>query len=356
MEMETRTKEGGKIDEAMQEQIFELLDEMLRLDANQLKALIGELRADSQLTPEMRRNIVGLAIGTLGNDHPSAALAVFAETSDLFTDRNAASRVVGDVLSKWARNDPQAALGWVREHSGRFPELINDQTKLGLIGGSAKHDPRLAFKLVSELGLTDVHGAGGRIADSARTPGERLGVLAALRDHLRSGANEEIGKTLFDSTMNGLSRKVTEEGFGPASAWLAAAKLDERETAAFIDKLHPWQTKEDTGKWVEWLGQKLPPDQLGGKVGSLMHQWAQEDYKAAAGWLNSTPAGPAKDLALRSYVSALGPYEPAAAAEWALTLPPGSDRTELLKSVHGYWLNKDPDAAAAFARQHGISE
>ena len=356
MELDARTKEGTGIDEKMQEQIFELLDEMLRLDTHQLEALIGELRNEPKLTPEMRRNIVALAIGTLANDHPAAALAVFSKTSDLFTDPESSSNVVGDALSKWANKDPQAALAWLRENGRHSPELITDKVKVGLIGGAAKRDPRLAFRLVTELGVTDILGAGNRIADSAKTAAERLTVLDAMRDHLDRGSNDEAGKKLFESTMSGLTGKVVGEGFESAASWLAKAKLDDRETAAFIEKLHPWQTKEDTGKWVEWLGKKLPADQAGDKVGSLIHQWAQDDYRAVATWLNSTPAGLARDLALQSYVSALGPYEPAAAAQWALTLPPGSTREQLIKSVHGFWKNKDPDAAASFARQQGIPD
>jgi hypothetical protein len=54
------------------------------------------------------------------------------------------------------------------------------------------------------------------------------------------------------------------------------------------------------------------------------------------------------------FKSALPEYEPASAAQWAMTLPPGEDRDETLKSVYQNWPETDPAAKEAFKKQHGI--
>lgn len=44
--------------------------------------------------------------------------------------------------------------------------------------------------------------------------------------------------------------------------------------------------------------------------------------------------------------------DPAAAASWAVTLPPGSNRDECLEEIFVSWAGTDPDAAIAFARRN----
>ena len=60
--------------------------------------------------------------------------------------------------------------------------------------------------------------------------------------------------------------------------------------------------------------------------------------------------------AVRAYAKTVAPYEPQTAANWALTLPAGDERTGLLKTIHGHWKSQDEAAAARFAEQHGLEE
>ena len=50
-------------------------------------------------------------------------------------------------------------------------------------------------------------------------------------------------------------------------------------------------------------------------------------------------------------------YEPATAAQWALTLPAGQERDATLRTIYQNWPGSDPaarEAAAAFAQTHGL--
>jgi hypothetical protein len=63
------------------------------------------------------------------------------------------------------------------------------------------------------------------------------------------------------------------------------------------------------------------------------------------------------DDAAKTTATTLSRYEPEAAAQWALTLPPGKDRDETLNQIYHAWPKTDPaaiEAADAFARQHGL--
>jgi hypothetical protein len=330
--MEARQKEGNPQDEAFQNEIFDLLDGMLQLDAPQLKILIAELRAHPELTAKMRRDIVGFAITMLAEDHPAAALAIFTESSDLFGEQDRGEHVISNSLSKWAEQDPAAALAWVRENATKHPDLVTEDAKRGLVGGAAKQDPRLAFQLIGELGLEDLGRAGDAIGRSAATPAGRAAVLAALRDHLAASEASEPD-ALMTSTITSLGQGAMKDGFDSAAAWFDGAGLDEAEAKAFTDGIHPWQTGADTGKWIEWMAGKLPAESLDTKVPQLMNHWTRTDYQAAGHWLTRAAEGPGKQAAVESYARTVAPYDPAAAEQWARTLPAGPDRDELLEEI-----------------------
>ena len=148
-------KKAARRTRPMQKRIMEIMDRMMSLDSAQLKILIAEVRAAKDLKDETRQGLIGFSIMTLSNDHPQAALALFTESSDLFKERAWATHVISSSLGKWAKDDPLAALEWVKKNSAKFPDLITDQAKRGLISGTAAQDPRLAFKLIGELGIKE---------------------------------------------------------------------------------------------------------------------------------------------------------------------------------------------------------
>lgn len=333
LKMEATEKSGTPPDEGFQQEVFALLDDMLRLDPGQLKVLIAELRANGELSGEMRRNIVGFAISMLANEHPAAALAIFTESSDLFGEEDGRrGDVLGQALSKWASRDPAAALAWVRENAAAYPDLVTAETKRDLIGGTAKRDPRLAFQLIGELGLEDASSAGQHIADSATSPAERSAILSALRDHLAAGSADGASH-LRSSTLKALAEGAMKDGFDGATGWIDGAGLDAAELKAVAGSIEHWRTGADTGKWIEWMAGKLPAGERESKAGEMMDHWTRSDYKAAGLWLGQAQDGPAKQAAVKSYARTVAPYDKAAAAQWAATLPPGKEREELLEAI-----------------------
>lgn len=332
LKMEAAEKSGSPPDEGFQQEIFSLLDDMLRLDPEQLKVLIGELRANGELSGEMRRNIVGFAISMLANDHPAAALAIFTESSDLFGEKEGGRHVLGQALSKWASQDPAAALDWVRKNAAAHPDLVTEETKRDLIGGTAKRDPRLAFKLIGELGLEDASNAGQHIANSATSPAERNAILSALRDHLAAGGVDGASH-LRSSTLKALAQGAMKDGFDGATEWIDGAGLDSADMLVVAGGIEPWRTGADTGKWIGWMSAKLPAGEWEEKAGEMMGHWTRSDYKAAGLWLGQAQDGPARQAAVMSYARTVAPYDAAAAAQWAATLPPGKEREELLEAI-----------------------
>ena len=354
-EMKELEAKGEAPDAEVQKRIFALLDEMLKLDSSQLEMLVGELRVAPDLDDDMRRGIVGLAIMMLANDHPREALALFTESADLVGKQGQGMHVVASALSKWARDEPMAALEWIRENKEKHPDLVNEDTKRSVVEGAARVDPRLAFQLVGEIGLKEIRNAADRIAGTAETPAARTAVIGAMREHLEGVTDPEARRQFLQGTLGKFGGMMMNEGFEASAEWLGKASLGEEERAAFVDGLSSWDGSEDTGRWIGWMEGKVPEDQFKRKTDELIRGWARSDYKAAGEWIGASEDGPTRQIAVRGYALAVAPYEPAAAAQWAETLPQGKDREEALKAIHSEWKKKDGTAAAEFARKHGLA-
>lgn len=355
-EMRALEKQGGQPGVEMQKRIFAIIDEMLKLDAAQLKVLVAELKTAPGLDEETRRGIIGFAIMSLSDRQPAAALTLYVESSEILGGRGSqVDHLMRTALAKWAEDDPSAAMEWYRSNSKEHPDVVTSRVRLGIVSGAARQDPRLAFKLIGELGLSSDNEAGGTMARQAKTPAEKTALLAALRDHLTGSTDAEANAALRRFTMEGMAEKMAEEGYDASASWLGSAGLSQEEAQATAKGLRSWQTKGDTGKWIDWMADKLPEEDFKQKVNEMMTDWTRRDYKAAGEWINASKDGPARQAAARTYAITVAPYEPESAAQWAETLPAGSDRDEAFKSIHAEWKKKDEAAAAEFARKNGIA-
>ncbi len=360
MEMEAAQKNGVPPDEAAQKRIMAFVTRMMSLDAAQLKVLIAEVRAAPDLKDETRQGLIGFSIMTLANDHPQTALTLLMESSTdssgLFKTDGMGMQVISSSLARWAKDDPMGALDWVKTNARKFPDSLMNNTKRGMISGAAANDPKLAFKLIGELGLQQ--DAVGSIVGVAKTPEERTATLAAWRAHLAALPDGEARDQASKSGVHSLALGAAKDGFEAGSQWIASAGFTPEQLAGLAGGGFSQHVKiEDTGKWIEWMGENLPEGKSDDDIRQMVRHWTTDDYQAAGKWLASTPGSAAKNISIRSYAETVANYEPQTAGQWAMTLPPGKDRDETLKHIYHAWPGTDDAAKAAaeaFAKQHGI--
>lgn len=324
----------------------ELMDQLEGLTPSQIEAVIAEIRASGDLDDKARNHVAQLSLSMLGRNHPQAALELFIDSSDVVSMAGSGQHVISTTLGKWAEENPAGALEWLRQNGEKRPELMTDRTKSSIISGTAKLDPKFALSLIGELKLEDNRQIS--LAAAVRTPEERTALLAALRDFKNDDGD------LLKKTLGSMAYYVAGNDFEASQAWLSSAKLTEQEMKHFTEGLRYHYTQGDTGHWIGWMADNLPADQLPQKVGKIVWEWAEGDYKAAGEWINGSPDGPVKQAAVKGYAGALAPHQPDSAAQWALTLPEGKERDKLLRIVHAEWRKKDPAAAAEFARAQGL--
>ena len=352
-EMEAVKKKGDQPAMATDEQVQKIADRIMALDPTQLKILIAEIRANQDLKPETQKELISLPIITLASNYPQTALALLTESPDLMKENVICNQAMSTSLAKWAKEDPAAALEWVCANSAKFPDLVTDYAKYGMISGTAMNDPQLAFKLIAELGIKDGEHAIRMIARAAKTSEERTATLDALCAHLTTLPEGEIRDLASEAAFEALGKNTAKEGFEAGSKWLENAALTPEQLAKFC-KFAYIMKGEETGKWIEWIGTKLPIEKSKDNIRRMVQNWTENDYQAAGKWLAATPDGPSKNISIRCYAETVAKYEPETAAQWAMTLPPGQDRDETLKSIYQKWPGNDDAAKQAFRKSHGI--
>lgn len=354
-EIEQLKKSGGKQDQALQDRALDVMSRLASLDPATLKQVIAALEENSSISEDTKRNIIGFAILNLSDDHPEAAVALFTEAAGILEKSTIGDQVISSALTRWAEVSPDAALSWIRANTAKYPEIAGDEAKRAIIAGSAANDPKLAFKLLGELNLDEKSGAIQAILASGQdAPEKRDAVLAALREHLAGISSDQERDELRGEAFESFARNLNSEDFEASTAWVVKAGFTAEEKEKFAAGLSYFNTKENTGKWIDWLSKNLSSESVTSPVSELVGEWTQQDYQSAGKWLVAAPDGPAKAAAVQAYATAVAEYEPKVAAQWAMTLPAGPARDSTLQSIYQNWPASDPDGAAAFAREHGL--
>ncbi|MES2921853.1 MAG: hypothetical protein V4819_09910 [Verrucomicrobiota bacterium] len=354
-EMEEFEKRGERPDEAFSQRSETFLTRLEGLDVSQLKRIINEVRGNRQISEKGRRTIITASIQMITEAHPGAALAMFLECSELLGKNEDSNDVMTTALSHLATTNPQATAEWIERNSAVYAATADDFTHTEVLDSIAGTDPKLAFKLIGSLHPEDPSDAIQTIIGTSEdNPEKRDAILAALRDHLATLSNAEDREQIRDEAFEAFAQNIGKEGIDSVSRWIEKSKLSPEEKARFASGLSYSATEADTGRWIEWMSENVPAENLTEPVQDLVGDWTQQDYQASGKWLAATPESPAKHTAVLAYAAAIAEYEPQVAGQWAMTLPPGPVRDETLKVIYQNWPGSDPVGAAAFAREHGM--
>ena len=354
-EVELHDKDGTEPDEDFEKRGLELYKQLMALSDAELQSAIQALRDDESISLAARRSTVWSALFLMSEDHPVVSVALFTESAKLLGDDEISKYAFSSSLANWAKVDPVAALEWTRKNAATHPDIAGENAVQAIISGAAKKDLKLALKLVSEMNPEDFTTGLRTIAETGETPAQRTAIIAAIREKLAGISDLTNRDAHLNQALEAMGRSLSNEDFESVQSWLKNTQLSEQESAHFASGLSYSQTKQDTGRWIEWMEKTLPPDQLGESVDGLIGQWTQQDYVAAGKWLTKFPAGPAKSAAVSSYAVTVAEYEPQVAVQWALTLPTGKKRQETFVSIYENWPKNDSVAANIFAKQHGIT-
>lgn len=318
-EMERLNTAGGANYDAINALQLRIFDSLSALDPAGIKALLAEITTNPDLGKWPRMMLGNCCTTVFANDHPQAALEIFTSSPELFTEGDRGRSLVLTALVCLAKNDLTAALDWMRKN----PQHFVDDAKGEIISAVAKQDALLAFRLVTELDFKISAYAVGQILNSLKSLEEKSAALAGLREYLATIRDEKVRDQLAASSISGLAGAIGKESFESATRWIAGENLTPQELGQFAKVLHVSTSNGETGRWIEWLHQSLPAKQADRQIEDLIHRWTSTDYQAAA--------------------------------QWAMTQPPGKDRDQTLQQIHQNWPKQDAAGKQAFAIRHGIN-
>jgi hypothetical protein len=356
VKLEETAKNQGRDSDEYLKQSERLMVQLEGMAESPLRAFLNELRRNSQIPERSLREITNLAIMQRTASAPQSALGLIHEFSDLLPKGDLRSDLISGSLGSLATTSAAAAVEWIRENSAKFPELADDKISTEVIRGAAKNDPRGAFKLISQLKLKEPVDAVKAIIEAGNATAEsRNSVLAALREHLGTLADAAEQEKIRGGAFESLAENLDPQGIQAMVSWISKSKFTPEETTQFARGLSYFSTRQDTGRWVEWLGENLPTEGVSKPVGELVGEWTQQDYKSAGTWLAAAAESPVKQAAVHAYAKAVAEYEPKVAEQWAMTLPAGPLKDETLRVIYRNWPSNDPQGASAFATAHGMN-
>lgn len=353
IEIQTRQKNGEPLGTELEEHMLQLLQRLVSLNARQSEILIGQVADSTELSDDDKRGLVNSLIWMMAEDHPQAALALLTNSPGLLGNQPTLNNTANNLLSFLARDNPYAAIDWLEQNAATFPGLSLAEAHASIVGGAAANDPALAFKLIEELGLKNDVLPGHMLFNSEQSEDARDAALSAVRAQLEKPGNDAEKQNFRQSAFLALGEELAKSNFETASAWLDQAALTPEERAEFAAGLTYHNTRANSAKWIGWLSQNLPEQKAAEHTASLVREWTTQNHTAAGNWITSAPDGPAKHAAIHAYAETVAPYDQDTAVQWVKTLPAGTLQTNALKAIHRS-LAKDPEAAAAFAAEHGI--
>ncbi|RYD60820.1 MAG: hypothetical protein EOP83_18515 [Verrucomicrobiaceae bacterium] len=345
----------GEPDAAMQEREGEFWDRSHLLTVAGWESFISRVLDTTGVPDTVRRDLINHAISTLAKMDPHSALTMIARISALFDGDRRVTELMDLTIYQLAKQDPVAAADRVRHPGEALAALVSDQTKISLIIGTSSKDPSLAFRMLDEFDFKDRNQAIWSLGESARTPEQKTAILKALRERLPDLTDTNARAMMSKTILKGLANTFAYGNFGEAKKWFESASLTPAELANCAEQLQGSVLRPETGLWIEWLGNKLPPEDSSRITADMMNSWTKNDHQAAATWLSAAADGPVKNSAIAGYVTAVAEYEPEIAARWAITLPDGKERTESLQWVHQNWPEEEAAARDAFAKEHGFT-
>jgi hypothetical protein len=111
---------------------------------------------------------------------------------------------------------------------------------------------------------------------------------------------DDIKGLIVDNALYAMAGGIGSYGFEPASAWLDPLNLRPSEITRLLVEM---QLKEDTGKWFEWMGDRLSSEDFELVAAQKLGTWVRDDIKTVEEWPARTADGPAKRAILSRYNS-----------------------------------------------------
>ncbi|MCB1204233.1 MAG: hypothetical protein KDN18_08225 [Verrucomicrobiae bacterium] len=327
--------------------MFRALAPLMSLPASEIPAALAEVAATVD-DPQQRAMFQSLLLSRWAEEDPKAALG-YAEKLATGGGPVEAQALMG-VVSTWAKREPEAAWNWYlkRRDSGEaFPGGNGfDGALIAIFGATAANDLDSAL---AKLPLLDNDSSRNRalmgIAFTAMDGEKRNEILA------RSGSlDTDTRQSLLQHV---LSQWAQTEPDG-VMAWLRSQPAGDR--TELTNRISYALIGNDPEKAAAFLMEDATEQNAGQRYTTIVSSWANRDPIAAGEWLNRRPKSPAQDQARMNFANQVVRMDPEAAMEWAKSITADETRQASIRNVYQQWSRRDADAANAALGNSGLPD
>jgi hypothetical protein len=313
-----------------------------------------------------RRETLATAFQTLARGGQGQALAAL----DQISDERERTLILGKLTAGARESDLPALAGYyqniVRDHP-EVAELFNGVERLA--EGFARSNPAQALEWAKELPDDDERKDARTTALSIWGSEKPEEAIAWAQTH--SGDNDER-----QANLETVYRSWLKTDLPKAEAWaeklasgperdrhigLAASQLategqhtkalellqrlpagQQSELAVQVAGSLVWENPPAASRWLS----SIEPDENSATLFSrVAAEWSAKDFKAAANWIGTIPAGECRDHAIWGYAYKVARLDPAAAAEWAASTSNEESRVGMLGNIIAAWRERDLTSA-----------
>jgi hypothetical protein len=276
------------------------------------------------------------------------------------------------LLDQWVKQDPIAALQWLRTLSlgdqrrhliaalvawtSRDPKSALDYAR-GLPAGQLKRD---AVDRVLQTWARSDATAAINYARALPRGRDRNDLIRLVVDAL-TAAQPDLAASLLAEVSTGGNRMAALEsiatnlsrtnGFGAGFQWSLSLPNRDDRIAALASVVNDEVVRGDAAAALRAVLQISDLDLRGELVAGALNHLALEDPNAAVGLMTQLPASDQTPAAWRSIIAGWATNDPLAAAEYARTQLTGDNYEQAIRAALSAWIKIDPQAAAQYSMQ-----
>ncbi len=351
-----KLRNGELMDPAEQSEAGEagklLLSTFGSLDHQSVFDLIEKMKSNANLPAELRENSAAACLEILMQANPKQAIAFLQMSGDSPNRENQ----INQAFNQWANANPAEALHWFEEESKKENPVVDTIRKSALLV-QARVDPSRAMSHERfEKLLSNPEGSenlGASIASSLRDARDNSAFLVALRREQEKQPGSANLSKIRSEFIAELSARMHRWAFEDASQ-LIDSEFTAAEKIAAVERISRWSDLAEPASWATWFAESEVPENGRHPLRTFIAGWARSDHVSAGKWLHQLPPGDLKTTLIVEYSFQVADFDPVTATKEAMDLPPGERRNKILRQIAKKWNEKDPSAAAAFAKQHDL--
>ena len=271
VEMKKAEKAGGARPPELEKRMMTMMSQFLELDESDMRILLSEVKISSALDDKTRKEMVFFSCMMLSQNNPAASVKLMGEARELMKggDDGMKNHMLTSTLANWAKTDPEAALAWADRPENA--DLVNEDTKRGILIGIAQTDPQKALAMALSQGGDGT--ALSRIAE-ASDPSAWKDLLNAMPEN--PSTDDKKRSTLLGA----MARKIKESGVEATSQWMSDANLKQKDSQQVMETISQSLHGKKPSAWLEWMGrEESDPAKLKDYTRNIIPNWTRQDFK-----------------------------------------------------------------------------